>query len=83
MKNLKISQLISINKKSSSECCDQTTASASTGCHSPTLTAASRLCIHYQRNTSQVKVNSEAHNVWWWPIVVVIISCDATQKHHF
>ena len=46
-------------------CCDQTMTSATSSSHSPTLSTASYPCCRYQRNASQVKVNSKAHVVWW------------------
>ena len=46
-------------------CYDQTMASASSSSHSPTLSAASYPRFRYQRNASQVEVNSKAHVVWW------------------
>ena len=66
----------------SSRCCDHTTASASSNSQSPTLTAALLPCCRYQRNASQVKVNSEAHIVWWSSVVAVKI-CDACSKAQF
>ena len=46
-------------------CCDQTMTSATSSSHSPTLSAASYPRFCYQRNASQVEVNSKAHVVWW------------------